>query len=235
MVVPNGVDVERFGSGAEARGATRQALGIPDAVLLVLFTASKWGPNQEAFEFIRSFAQSHERELVANRVHFLVVGGITDAAVQTPALTATGRVPAVEAYFAAADVGINPLLTGAGTNVKVGEYIAAKLPVLVTQFGARGYRIDDGQTGFVFDREHLLECLLQVRRMFDEQPQAVSVMTERAFSRNAALIDMTECVVPLVEFIAGRLGPGARLNPRPGHGTGAAQGPAPDAASEGVR
>lgn len=206
VVIPNGVDMHRFDLPVEVRRDARVALDISDDVLLVLFTASKWGPNQEAFEFLRSFAKSHERDLVENRIHFLVVGGIADSPLRMPALTATGRVESVEAYFAAADLGINPLVTGAGTNVKMGEFIAARLPVLVTTFGARGYRIEDRRTGFVFDRDHLLECLLEVRRVFDTEPQSLDTLAQRAFSENADLIDMSECVAPLMELIDSHLG-----------------------------
>jgi glycosyltransferase involved in cell wall biosynthesis len=206
IVVPNGVDVQRFDTPAQVRSDTRASLGISDAVLLVLFTASKWGPNQEAFEFLQGFAQRHEHELVEHRIHFLVVGGIVDSALRMPALTATGRVDTVEAYFAAGDVGINPLVTGAGTNVKMGEFIAARLPVLVTSFGARGYRIEDRRTGFVFERDRLMDCLLDVRRVFDAEPACLETLAQCAFQENAALIDMSECVVPLMEHIDTHLG-----------------------------
>lgn len=201
VVVPNGVDVQRFERPAEVRSGTRAALGVADDVLLVLFTASKWGPNQEAFEYLAAFARTHERELVENRIHFLVVGGVVDAPIRTPALTATGKVETVEAYFAAADLGINPLATGAGTNVKMGEFIAARLPVLVTDFGARGYRIDNRRTGFVFERERLMECLLEVRRMLDDGPHNLDAIAEAAFRQNASVIDMAECVAPLTGLI----------------------------------
>lgn len=201
VVVPNGVDIQRFSMPPEVRLETRGALGIAESVLLVLFTASKWGPNQEAFEFLRSFVKTHERALVENRIHFLVVGGVVDSPLRMPALTATGRVDTVEAYFAAADVGINPLMTGAGTNIKMGEFIAARLPVVVTPFGARGYRIEHKRTGFVFDGEHLMDCLLELRRRFGGKPRELQAIADAAFLENASAIDMAECVTPLMDLM----------------------------------
>jgi glycosyltransferase involved in cell wall biosynthesis len=201
VVVPNGVDVERFSLPPEVRRDTRALLDISDSVLLVLFTASKWGPNQEAFDFLHRFAKTHETKLVEQRVHFLVVGGVVDSPLRTPALTATSRVDTVEEYFAAADVGINPLVTGAGTNVKMGEFMAARLPVVVTPFGARGYRIEHKRTGFVVDRDHLMDCLLELRLTFDNKPSELIAIAEAAFLENASAIDMAECVAPLTELM----------------------------------
>ncbi len=53
----------------------------------------------------------------------------------------TGRVPEVVPYFAAADAGLNMVTRGSGSNVKLFEYLAAKLPVISTVFGARGTQL----------------------------------------------------------------------------------------------
>lgn len=206
MVVPNGVDVERFSMPPKVRCETRSSLGIAESVLLVLFTASKWGPNQEAFDYLYGFAEDHERELVDNRIHFLVVGGVVDSPLQMPALTATGKVDTVEEYFVAADVGINPLVTGAGTNVKMGEFMAARLPVVVTAFGTRGYRIEHKRTGFVFDREHLMGSLRELRGMIDSDPEGLRLIADRALEENKKVVSMVECVAPLTDVIGERLG-----------------------------
>jgi glycosyltransferase involved in cell wall biosynthesis len=52
----------------------------------------------------------------------------------------TGVVSEAEkaAWLARATVGLNPILTGSGTNLKMAEYAAWGLPVLSTAFGARG-------------------------------------------------------------------------------------------------
>lgn len=204
IVVPNGVDVDRFQAAPGVREQARADLGIADDVLLVLFTASRWGPNQEAFEFLHGFARANEQALLEHRIHLLVVGGVVDSPVHAPAFTATGKVAAVEPYFAAADAGINPLVSGAGTNVKMGEFIAARLPVLVTDFGARGYRIDDGRSGIVFDRATLMESLLRVQRLHAEAPDRLAAMADEAFRDNGPAIDMTQAVLPLVELIGQR-------------------------------
>lgn len=44
----------------------------------------------------------------------------------------------------AADVAVNPMRSGSGTNLKLIEYLAAGVPVLSTPFGARGVDVADG-------------------------------------------------------------------------------------------
>jgi glycosyltransferase involved in cell wall biosynthesis len=198
IVVPNGIDGSRF-AGIEARRAeTREALGIASDGLLLLFTGSKWGPNREAFEYLLAFAQGHADLLEREKIHLLVVGNVTSEPVRLPGFTATGKVDMAEPYFAAADAALNPINSGAGTNVKMGEFLAVRLPILTTSFGARGFRIDDGRTGFAFEREDLASTLVRVRRLFDEDPGRLRQIAEDAYRENASSVDMDECVRPLV-------------------------------------
>jgi glycosyltransferase involved in cell wall biosynthesis len=201
LLVPNGIDVERFRFPLETRAIMRSRLGFPhDRVRVVLFTASKWGPNQEAFDFLLAFSETHERELVDHGIHLLVVGSVAETPISHPALTATGRVAEAEPFFAAADAAINPVNTGGGTNVKMGEFIAARLPVLATSFGARGYRIEHARTGFIFERENLLPALIELRKLFDTDLAHLKKMSDDAFRENQHVINMDECVLPLMEI-----------------------------------
>ena len=86
VVVPNGIDPSRF-DGLEAhRGPMRQALGIADDVRLFLFTASKWGPNREAFDYLLDFARNNREFLESEGIHILVVGNVVAAPLRIPAL-----------------------------------------------------------------------------------------------------------------------------------------------------
>jgi glycosyltransferase involved in cell wall biosynthesis len=44
----------------------------------------------------------------------------------------------------AADVALNPMRIGSGTNLKLLEYLAWAIPVVSTPFGARGIEVIDG-------------------------------------------------------------------------------------------
>jgi hypothetical protein len=78
------------------------------------------------------------------------------------------------------------------------EFIAVRLPIVTTAFGARGFRIEDGRTGFLFDRPTLHETLIRLARLFDEAPGHLREIAERAFCENQHGIDMDSCVEPLM-------------------------------------
>jgi glycosyltransferase involved in cell wall biosynthesis len=209
VVVPNGIDVRRFHGIETHRDRVRQELGLAENVRLFLFTASKWGPNLEAFEYLKAFAQEYGRLLAEQRIHILVVGNVTPRPMRFPGFTATSRVEVVEPYFAAADAALNPVTTGAGTNLKMCEFLALRLPIATTLFGARGFRIEDGKTGFLFERDELAAVLTKVRRLFDEDPQRLRRMAEDAYGENEGVIEMDQSVGKLVELIVrGRAGSG---------------------------
>jgi glycosyltransferase involved in cell wall biosynthesis len=198
VLVPNGIDPRRFEGIAAHRSRVRGELGIGDGERVFLFTGSKWGPNREAFDRLQSFATANAGFLRERAIHILVVGSVTSAPVRMPGFTATGKVAVVEPYFAAADAALNPMWSGAGTNVKMCEFIALRLPVATTALGARGFRVADGETGFLFDERSFPEVLSRMRRLFDEDPERLRGIGEAAYRANRDLIDMAECVRPLV-------------------------------------
>lgn len=208
LLVPNGIDVSRFHGIEAGRARTRETLGVPEDVKVFLFTASKYGPNQEAFDFLVGFAREQAAFLAEERIHLLVVGNIIRQPMQLPGFTATGRVDVVEPYFAAADAALNPMWSGAGTNVKMCEFIATRLPILTTPFGARGFAIDDGRTGFLFEKDTLASVLSRVRRRLDDDAAGLRALTDAAYAENESAIDMDACVRELVAAIGeGRKAP----------------------------
>jgi glycosyltransferase involved in cell wall biosynthesis len=52
---------------------------------------------------------------------------------------ALGFVEPLARLLAAADVAVNPVEAGSGSNLKLAEYVAAGLPVVTTPVGLRGY------------------------------------------------------------------------------------------------
>ncbi len=202
LLVPNGIDVARFEGLGSERARARAALGVPDDVKVFLFTASKYGPNQEAFDFLLGFVRERADFLARRRIHVLVVGNIIREPMRLPGFTATGRVEVVEPYFAAADAALNPMWSGAGTNVKMCEFIATRLPILTTPFGARGFAIDDGRTGFLFERDTLEAVMAHVRARLDDDPDGLRALAAAAYAENEGAIDMYACVRGLVQAIA---------------------------------
>jgi len=182
----------------------RAALGIADDVRLFLFTASRYGPNREAFDYLLAFARDQGRLLEERGIHILVVGSVVAEPVRFRAFTATGKVDVVQPYFPAADAAVNPISSGAGTNVKMCEFIAARLPIVTTSFGARGFRIVDGRTGFLFEKNDLASVLSEVRGLFDRDPARLRRIADDAYAQNESAIDMDVCIRPLAETVAER-------------------------------
>ena len=215
VVVPNGVDPGRFRGWEADRAALRRELGVAAGDKLLLFTGSRWGPNREAFDYLRAFSRAHAPLLEDHGLHLLVVGNVAPGPLRQPRFTATGPVERVEPYFAAADAGINPLLEGAGTNLKTCEFIAARLPMLTTPFGARGFHVAEGESGFLFDRSELPAVLARFADAFDHDPARLRQMADAAYARNELLVDMNAGVRGLVEAMrasaAARRTPATRL------------------------
>jgi glycosyltransferase involved in cell wall biosynthesis len=204
IVVPNGIDIRRLRGNAADRARVRGELGVGDETRVFLFTASTWGPNREAFARLADFSARNAHLLESLRIHILVVGSVIPAPMRRPCFTATGRVDRAEPYFAAADAALNPMWSGAGTNVKMCEFIASRLPVATTRLGARGFRIEDGETGFLFEEGGLGEVLKRMRRLFDEDPARLRGVAEAAYLANERLVSMDTCVEPLVKALADR-------------------------------
>ena len=142
-VVPNGAFTEALQPPTvEERARLRSEYSVTNKPLAV-FLGSKYGPNLEAARFIG------ERLAVAlPGVEFVVVGGAGDGVPKGAPVRAPGVVSETEKldWLRLADVAINPMFSGSGTNIKMLEYMSAGLPVITTPIGARG--IETGRVAF---------------------------------------------------------------------------------------
>jgi FkbM family methyltransferase len=141
IVVPNGVNVRAIRpASATARARARKNIAVQGFV--ALFIGSAYPPNMEAVGVILNQLAPANPE-----VSFVIVGGAGDQALvqgfastvpsNVRLLGAVGNAERNEAY-AAADIAINPMLTGSGTNIKMLDFLAAGLPTITTLVGARG-------------------------------------------------------------------------------------------------
>jgi glycosyltransferase involved in cell wall biosynthesis len=137
-ILRGGVDPKAYIAPTGSRERVRAELGLTEQDTLLVFSGSKFAPNLEAFETVKQFCVREAPFLTHERVRILALGSMSDRAYREGALIVTGRVPEVLPYFAAADAGLNPITTGSGANVKLFEYLAARLPIISTQFGVRG-------------------------------------------------------------------------------------------------
>lgn len=163
IVAPNGVtrDALRSDGGEHDAGErVRGRHGIGSACV-GLFVGTDYGPNREAVETVlRVATRAAEADL---DMHFLVVGSVGESvASSSDNVTVTGFVPDLDPYFAAADVGLNPIRSGSGTNIKLVEYLAKGLPVITTPFGARGFDIDHEHEALVVEDAAFLDAMTRL-------------------------------------------------------------------------
>jgi glycosyltransferase involved in cell wall biosynthesis len=154
-----GVDPRLYSISAEMRPQMRARLGLSDEDRVLIFSGSGFGPNVDALRDITEFCRAEAEFMARNRVYFLVVGSVAPQAHRDGALIVTGRVPEVLPYFAAGDAGVNMVTRGSGSNVKLFEYLAARLPVISTVFGARGTELTAATDYLPCTREDLKEVI----------------------------------------------------------------------------
>jgi len=177
LVIPNGVDVARieFVSG-EDRASQRkkwvQLMGTAGATArheVAIFLGSWHPPNVDAAQRIIDFAPRLPDVL------FLLVGSHCEAFRRKPVPANVRLMGSVSedtkrGLISMASVGLNPMLTGSGTNLKLVEYFAAGLPVVSTPIGARGIAAED----FVHLRIQSIEHFVQgIREVIANPEEAV--------------------------------------------------------------
>jgi glycosyltransferase involved in cell wall biosynthesis len=149
LMVPNGVDMDTVAYSPwqdRLRYQKRQNL---DGVKIAVFMGSWHGPNIEALEEIIKLA-THMRAGVDAEWQFWIMGSVCkylQTAIREGRIAGLpdnirllGMLPESEkaVVLASANVALNPMITGSGSNLKMMEYAAAGVPILSTPFGNRG-------------------------------------------------------------------------------------------------
>ena len=190
-IVRCGVDPRLYAFPAEMRSQTRAQLGLSDADWVLIFSGSGFAPNVDALRDIREFSQAEADFLARNRVYLLVVGSVSAAAYRDGALIVTGPVPEVLPYFAASDAGINLVTRGSGSNVKLFEYLAARLPVISTTFGVRGTELTAPADYLACSRSDLKEA---IQRFIGSDRESWRRKAEEVWNRHKHSCDIQDLV-----------------------------------------
>ena len=137
-VLPNGVMTGSIAVPTSAqRVAAKAAVGLDSNKLVAIFIGSPYGPNVEAARFIAEQLAPAMPGLV-----FVIAGGVGSVlpSLAPSNVVCTGQLEEVDKvrWLTASDIGINPMFSGSGTNIKMFDLMAAGLPVVTTAIGARG-------------------------------------------------------------------------------------------------
>jgi glycosyltransferase involved in cell wall biosynthesis len=175
IVVPNGYDSDQVHySDLITRRRVKKIVGLGEGPA-VLFMGSWHGPNIDAVERVLNYSYA------LPSVTFIVLGsaGLRFAATShAPNIKLLGVVEDSEkqVLLSAADLAINPMTSGTGSNLKMFDYLASGLPVISTRFGARGVDVEDGVHYICSDLD---DFVFNISRFFIE-PSDHSMMCLRA-------------------------------------------------------
>lgn len=141
LVVENGFDGDRLRPGSpEERSRARAALGVGSERTLLFVGSDAWHNRVAVEHLFRELVPELERLEACLFLAGSVCGPFAARAARERRVRCLGVFSDLLPVLWAADVGLNPMTTGAGSNIKLPTYLAAGLPVVSTPFGARGFR-----------------------------------------------------------------------------------------------
>lgn len=183
-LVPNGVDLDSnpFTSFND-RLVRKKELGL-EMEQTVVFIGSWHKPNLEAVEEIIKFAPT------LPDVKFIIMGGqclaFKERKVANNIVFAGMVKESLKRFiYSIADIAINPMITGSGTNLKVAEYMANGVPVISTLIGTRGYNLTNQQEvvlSAIEDFPKKITELVNDRRMRESLAIKARLYIESSFS-----------------------------------------------------
>lgn len=161
-VAPNGTYVDEDPTvDTDRNQQIRDELDVGDDESLGLFVGSKHTPNIEALRLIHDIASDIDSE----GIHLVAVGtACDDVDRQSSNVEQLGFVKDIEPYFEAADFAVHPMISGGGTNIKLFDYFNWGLPVISTEFGARGLDVMDNHNIVISEVEGFPESIRRLHR-----------------------------------------------------------------------
>lgn len=182
LEVPNGVSLEDVPYISPSdRQTMKIKLGLPNQKI-ALFMGSWHGPNLEAIECILSFAQK------IPEVFFLILGSGGLAFKDRSSPDNVGMLGVVDdetksVILSITDVALNPMTSGSGTNLKMLDYFAAGVPVISTEFGARGLGCKHGKQLLIAEIDNFFYT---IQNFFDckyEKQKTISLAYDLAVNK----------------------------------------------------
>ncbi len=163
VIVPNGVDPDRFDVSPEKAALVASKYGLTDKTVLFMGLPD-YPPNREAIDaLVSSIFPSASRSIPG--LQLAIIGG--RIAVRRDWLLNPGSIPHTEvpAFVKACALCVAPIRSGSGTRVKLLEYMAAGRPIVSTTKGAEGLEAISGRHLLIADSdENFADGIVQLMR-----------------------------------------------------------------------
>jgi glycosyltransferase involved in cell wall biosynthesis len=193
--VPNGTSANEVPFVNQMERKRRKSyLGYANQ-FLTIFMGSWHGPNIEAAKFIIELAK------LMPEIIFIIVGSVCGAIAHLPITENVKLIGVVDdqekaVLLGAADIALNPMSSGSGSNLKVLDYFSAGIPLLSSEFGVRGINVVDGKhyikadiinfNNYIneFKSNNNIEKIISLSRKLIEDDYDWSVIVERFHKKN---------------------------------------------------
>lgn len=160
VTIKNGVDIVTDKIFDEEFTTVKSMFG---GYTVVLFMGSAHLPNIDSAKYILNILSPKLKDC-----YFIIIGSVCDAIAfekTPPNVLLFGKLDNVykNVLCSIADIAINPMLGGSGSNLKLAEYFSWKLPTITTAFGARGYDIIDNNEAIICDIEQFTQNIKKLQ------------------------------------------------------------------------
>jgi glycosyltransferase involved in cell wall biosynthesis len=161
LVVPNGVDCEEITFvSQQKRQEFKKILGLEDN-FIIIFIGSWHPPNVDAVRVVKDLAYA------LPDIKFLIIGSICSALDQEKLPDNLGLMGVIseaekKMVYNIADVALNPMTFGSGTNIKMMDYMASGIPIITTEIGKRGLGLTDNVHLIVSDIKEFKEKITAI-------------------------------------------------------------------------
>jgi len=196
IIIPNGADIETIPFVSyEQRQLYKAARNINQP--WGIYMGSSFPPNlQAAGKVVEIAAQLPE-------VRFLLIGSVCEAFTNRTLpgnVTPLGIITEQEQHqiFSVADVALNPVQSGSGTNLKMLEYMAAGIPVVTTLVGARGISEIDGRYFRISECEGMPAYILDLLN----NPSLAASLAQEAYTLTKTQFDWKQIAARFVGELA---------------------------------
>lgn len=159
-VIPSGTTIRNRGKICN-KVILKEEIGISNKKVILFHGTYSYPPNREAFDLIIDYIAPKVK--TADDVIFLLAGNGAPA-FEKDNVRSLGFVNDIGALLCIADIAIVPLKRGAGTKLKILDYLGAGLPIVTTKKGAEGIDIRNDEDAVILDdvNEEFIEAILSL-------------------------------------------------------------------------